>query len=243
VLACSVAAAPRPEVIVAAAANLTNVFQALGPKFEEQTGIHPVFSFGSTALLAQQIEHSAPFDVFAAADTEHVKALERKGLLTPGSRAVYAEGALALWMPNSDKATVRTIQDLAKPEIRIVAIANPKLAPYGAAAVEALKRAGLWDRVQPKIVYAENINMARQYGASGNADAVFTAYPLVFRDRGLVLSVNPELYPRLDQAVGVLARAPNPDAAQRFAAFLLSSEGQAVLKAYGYGLPARQTIR
>src|SRR5690349_2985701 len=85
----------KPEVTVAAAANLTSVFDVLGPRFESQTGIHPVSSFASTAQLARQIESAAPFDVFMAADSEHVAGLEQKGLLAPGSRAIYARGVLA----------------------------------------------------------------------------------------------------------------------------------------------------
>src|SRR5580700_8509120 len=89
----------RREVTVAAAANLSEVFQDVGRQFEAATGIHPVFSFASTAQLAVQIENGAPFDVYAAADVEHVEQLEKKGLLVPGSRAVYATGILALWIP------------------------------------------------------------------------------------------------------------------------------------------------
>src|SRR5437016_5865999 len=96
---CGPGSPARPEVTIAAAANLTEVFQRLGPRFEARTGIHPVFSFASTAQLAQQIEYLAPFDAIAAADAVHVDALERQGLLVPGSRAVYATGVLALWVP------------------------------------------------------------------------------------------------------------------------------------------------
>src|SRR5215472_2714172 len=95
----------KGEVAIAAAANLNEVCQIIGPKFEAATGIHPIFSFASTAQLALQIEHSAPFDVFAAADVEHVEQLEKKGLLAPGSKAVYATGILALWVPPT--ATVK----------------------------------------------------------------------------------------------------------------------------------------
>ena len=102
--ATPVQAAP-PEVTVAGASNLTEVFGLMGPVFESATGIHPVFSFGATAQLAQQIESGAPWDVFAAADAEHVDQLDAKGLLVPGSRAVYATGILAMWIPPTAKAT------------------------------------------------------------------------------------------------------------------------------------------
>src|SRR4051812_10026912 len=124
------AGATTRQVTVAAAANLMQVFQSLGPAFESATGIHPVFSFASTAQLAQQIENSAPYDVFAAADAEHVDELDRKGLLAPGSRAVYAIGVLALWIPPQSKAQVSHLEDLDSTAVRVIAAANPELAPY-----------------------------------------------------------------------------------------------------------------
>src|SRR5580704_12920807 len=100
------------EITVAAAANLTEVAQTLGSEFEAQTKIHPVFSFGSTAQLTTQIENSAPFDVFLAADAEHIDKLDAAHLLAPGSGAIYAVGVLALWIPPGGKAHVSTLDDL-----------------------------------------------------------------------------------------------------------------------------------
>src|SRR5580700_5504161 len=99
-----------------------DVFQQIGPRFEAQTGIHPIFSFASTAQLTRQIENAAPFDVFAGADSEHAAELDQKGLLAPGSRAVYAIGILALWSPNSH---VARMEDLTSPAVHVIAIANP----------------------------------------------------------------------------------------------------------------------
>src|SRR5580692_10692687 len=109
----------KQEITVAAAANLTEVAQALGSEFEAQTKIHPVFSFGSTAQLTSQIENSAPFDVFLAADAEHVDKLDGEGLLAPGSSAVYAVGLLALWIPPSSKAHLSKLDDLKSKEVRV----------------------------------------------------------------------------------------------------------------------------
>src|SRR5580692_11662388 len=154
---------PKPEVTVAAAANLSEVFQALGPRFEAATGVHPVFSFASTAQLAQQIGNSAPYDVFAAADVEHVEQLEKKGLLVPGSRAVYATGILALWIPPGSAAKIDGPEGVVQPEVKVIALAKPELAPYGLAARETLQRLGIWSKVEPRVVYADNISMAKQY--------------------------------------------------------------------------------
>ncbi len=229
--------ARKPEVRVAAAANLTEVFQKAGPEFEAESGIHPVFSFGSTGQLARQIENSAPFDLIAAADSRHVDELQKKGLLLQGTRAPYAEGVLALWIPPGSRARAGSLAGLASPEVRVIAVAKPDLAPYGQASVQALRRSGIWERVESKIVYAENISMARQYGSSGNADAVFTAYSLVFRDRGSILTVPQNLYDPIRQELAIVAGAANSEAARRFATFLTAGKGRDILRSYGYRLP------
>ncbi len=221
------------EITVAAAANLTEVAQALGSEFEAQTKIHPVFSIGSTAQLTTQIENSAPFDVFLAADAEHPDKLDHEGMLAPGSNAVYAVGVLALWIPPSSKAQVSKLDDLKSADVRVIALANPKLAPYGAASVEALQHAGIWDAVQSKIVYAENISMAKQYGTSKNADAVFTAYSLLLKEDGKVIQVDETLHAPIVQKLGIVARSSHIGDAQSFTRFVLGKSGQAILARYG----------
>jgi molybdate transport system substrate-binding protein len=230
-------ASPPPQVTVAAAANLADVFQTIGPRFEAATHIHPVFSFGSTAQLARQIENAAPFDVFTAADATHVDQLDQKHLLLPGSRAMYARGVLALWIPPGGKAEIARIEDLVKSEIRFIAIAKPELAPYGEASVETLRRLNLWDRVQPKIVYAENISAAKQYGLSHNTDAVFTAYSLVLHEQGRVIRIDERDHKPIDQEMGIVANSTHIDAARKFADFLLHGEGRDILRNSGYETP------
>jgi len=228
----------KREVTIAAAANLTAVFDRVGPAFEADTGIHPVFSFASTAQLAKQIENSAPFDAFAAADTEHIDALDREGLLTKGSRAIYAIGVLAVWIPPTSQAKVDRLDDLTSPGVRVIAVAKPELAPYGAASVDTLQRLGIWDRVKAKVVYAENINMAKQFGTSGNADAVFTAYSLVLKESGKVIRVDASLHAPIEQALGIVARSQNQKDARKFVDFLLAGGGKAILASFGYETPA-----
>lgn len=219
---------------IAAASNLTGVFQTIGPQFEQATGIHPAFSFGATANLAVQIENGAPFDVFAAADTEHVDQLDKRGLLTPHSRAIYATGILALWIPPGHTAEIGQIEDLVKPGVKIIAVAKPELAPYGAASVETLKNLGLWSRVQAKIVYSDNISMARQYGTSGNADAVFTAYSLVMKDQGKAIRIPEKTHQPISQALGIVAASKHQQEAKQFVDFLLKGKGRDTLAAAGY---------
>ncbi len=229
--------AEQPALTVAAASNLTGVLDEVGKGFTHKTGIAVVFSYASTAQLTQQIENAAPFDVFAAADTEHVDQLVRGGKILPGSRAVYGRGRLALWVPS---AAVEKIEDLTAPSIRYVAIARPEAAPYGEAAVETLKSLGIWDKVQPKVVYANNISAAKQFASTGNADAAFTAYSLVLRERGRVLVVDEKLHQPIDQAVGVVSASPRKEDARRFVSYLIDGDGRAVFGRFGYLIEAKR---
>jgi molybdate transport system substrate-binding protein len=231
---CRSAVSAPADITIAAAANLTEVAQTIGSEFEAQTKIHPVFSFGSTAQLTTQIENSAPFDVFLAADAEHVDKLDHENLLATGSNAVYAVGVLALWIPPGTRAQIGKLEDLKAGDVKVIAVANPKLAPYGAATVESLQHSGLWDAVQARIVYAENINMAKQYGTSKNADAVFTAYSLVLKEAGKVIQIDEALHQPIVQKLGIVARSQHAADAQKFTQFVLGESGRAILTRYGY---------
>ena len=222
------------SLAVAAAANLTGVMDEIAAAFEKESRVHVVLSYGSTAQLSQQIENGAPFDVFAAADTEHVDALVKRGRLRADSRAVYARGQLALWVPAGRQVRVQRVEDLTAPEVRYIAVAQPELAPYGRAAVEVLKAAGIWDKVQPKVVYANNINMARQFAESGNADAAFTAFSLVIDAKGTVIKPDPKLYRPIDQALGIVESTRELDVAREFVRFLSGGGGRAILARRGY---------
>ena len=227
----------RRKLTVAAAANLTDVFSEVGGRFKAKTGVDVIFSYGPTAELAQQIENGAPFDLFAAADTEHIDALVSRGKLTGDSRAVYALGQLALWIPQGERIGIRDLRDLGKQQVRFIAIAQPALAPYGQATVEALKNAGLWGATQRKLVYANSINMAKQMAATGNADVAFTAYSLVLRDSGIVAKVDPTLYRPIQQTLAIVTSSERPGEAKQFRSFLLGLEARAILAEHGYLLP------
>jgi molybdate transport system substrate-binding protein len=235
---CSSQRATEPtKLTVAAASNLTDVFGEVGRAFQAKSGIQVVFSFGSTAQLSQQIENGAPFDLFAAADTEHVDALVASGKVAADSRVVYASGQLALWIPAGEQNGVRELKDLAGPKVRFIAIAQPELAPYGKASLEVLKGAGLWATVQKKIVYANNISLAKQLAASGNADAAFTASSLLLHDKGIVLKIDPHLYHPIEQALAIVTASPRIQEAKLFRSFVLSPEGRALLSRSGYLVP------
>ena len=231
--------APPPPLSVAAAANLATVCAELGAAFEEQTGISVTFSFGSTAFLARQIENGAPFDVYAAADVEHVDKLVEEGFLLSDSRAVYARGRLVAWVPPGAKVSPSELQDLAGDEIRIIALPKPEVAPYGRAAVEALRSLRLWDQVQPKLVYAQNVLMARQFAESGNADVAFTASSVLKAQVGRQIEVDEQLHGPIDQALGIVRGSSRPTDARRFTQFVLSEQGQILLGRFGYRSPPR----
>lgn len=226
--------ATASEITVAAAANLTGVFDEVGKAFTQETGVKVVLSYASTAQLTQQIEHSAPFDVFAAADTEHIDALIKSGKVIADSRAIYARGILALWIPKGDAIGVSRLEDLVGPKVRSIAIASPTAAPYGKAAVDALRKASLWTNVERKVVYSSNISMAKQFAASGNADAAFTAYSLVLNETGRVIRVDNSLYMPIDQAVGIVSATQKLDLARRFDSFLSTPRARNILEKFGY---------
>lgn len=224
---------------MAAAANLTDVFAEVGTAFTAKTGMRVVFSFGATADLAKQIENGAPFDVFAAADTEHVDSLDREGLLTPGTRALYARGRLALWLPSGSPLELSRIEDITAKEFDRIAIAKPDVAPYGKAAVESLKRLGIWSQVESRVVYAQNVSQAKQYAATGNAEVAFIPLALIKTGEGSYIEVDDGLHQPIDQALAVIKSSGQQNTARQFVSFLLSEEGQGLLVRHGYLRPPR----
>lgn len=225
------------EITVAAAANLTEVFGELTKTFTERTGVRVVTSFGATADLAKQIENGAPFDAFASADVAHVAELERRGFIAEGTRALYARGRLVVWTPPGARAGVARLEDLAREEVTQVALARPELAPYGQAAVDALRAVNVWEQVEPKAVYAQNVAQARQFAASGNADAAFLPRALVREGEGAALEVEESLHRPLEQAAGVVKASAKQEAARRFVRFLTGDEAQKIFERYGYRRP------
>jgi molybdate transport system substrate-binding protein len=227
----------QSELVVAAAANLTDVFAQIGPRFTARSGIRVVFSFGATADLARQIENGAPFDVFAAADIAHVDQLERKGLITPGSRALYTRGRLVMWLPPSSNLKAERIEDITAKAFERIAIAKPDVAPYGQAAVESLHALGIWDQVEQRVIYGQNVSQTKQYAATGNAEVAFIPMALVKQGEGRFIEVKEELHKPIDQALGIVKDSRKQAAAQQFVDFLMSDEGQEILSKNGYIKP------
>ena len=225
------------EINVAAAANLTDAFAEVAKQFTAETGVRVVYSFGATADLSKQIENGAPFDVFASADVTHVDRLNDKGLLTSGTRSLYARGRLVLWTPPGGRVQVSSISEVARAEVSHVAVAKPDVAPYGRAAVEAMRALNLWGQVEPKVVYAQNVAQAKQFASSGNAEAAFIPLALVKPNEGSFIEVDERLHGPIDQALGVVKASGRQGAARRFTDFVLGEKGQAILARFGYSKP------
>jgi len=235
------------EVRLAAASDLNFAFREIAVGFEKQTGHTLRASYGSSGNFFAQIQSGAPFDVFFSADAEYPRKLEAEGLTQKGSLHIYAIGRIVLWAPRGSAALRK--EDFAKDgmrallnsAVRKIAIANPKHAPYGRAAMAALKHFGIYEQVESRLVYGENVSQAAQFVESGNAQAGIIALSLAsapqMQERGEMWLVPEEAHPRLEQAVVVLRAARSPKAARALLDYLRGPDGQAILQRYGFQLP------
>jgi molybdate transport system substrate-binding protein len=231
------------ELGVAAAADLSAPLAEIGSRFERQTGNRVRVSVGASGNLFHQIENGAPYDLFLSADMEYPRKLIAAGLAEAGSLRPYAVGRLVLWVPKDSPLDPgrRGLKVLLDPAVQKIAIANPEHAPYGRAAVAALRYYQLYDQVAARLVLGENVSQAAQFVESGNAQAGLVALshalaPEMSR-KGRYWVVPAESYPRLDQGEVVITRSPRKALAARFLDFLHSPPASAVLKRYGFALP------
>jgi molybdate transport system substrate-binding protein len=230
------------EIRVAAAADLQFVMPDLIAQFEKQTGTKVNVSYGSSGNFFSQIENGAPFDLFFSADLQYPQQLESAGLTEPGTLYKYALGHLVIWMAPSAKIDVAREgwKVLLDATVQKIAIANPAHAPYGRAAVSALKNQGIYDQVSAKLVYGENISQTAQFVQSGNAQAGIIALSLALSPAmkdGKRWQIPATAHPPIEQAVVILKSASNKDAAQAFLAFVKSDSARAILSKYGFEAP------
>ena len=222
------------RVAVAVAANFTDAAKEIGAAFEAATGHDVVFSFGSTGQLFAQIGKGAPFDVFLAADRARPARAEGAGLTVSGSRVTYATGRLVLFSRDPNRVTGPNALDAA--DLTRLAIANPKTAPYGAAAVAVLKALGRYEALAGRLVRGSNIAQAYQFVATGNADLGFVALSQVILTEGGSRWVVPEdLHPPIAQDAVLLKRGAANPAARAFLTFLRGAKARAIEHAFGYG--------
>ncbi|HEY0189906.1 MAG TPA: molybdate ABC transporter substrate-binding protein [Kofleriaceae bacterium] len=225
------------KVRIAAAADLARAFTELGTEFKARTGIALDVEFGSSGLLAKQIEQGAPFAMFAAANRGYVDQVVKSGKCDGATAHSYARGRIVVWTPTGTAAPA-TLDDLADPRFRKIAIANPEHAPYGKAAKEALDKAGVWPKIADRIVLGDNIQTTMLYAHNHNADAAIVALSLaVVDDGGAFLAIDPALHSPLDQAMVVCGTGEDAKAARQFAEFVASKDGREVMTRYGFLLP------
>lgn len=226
---------PKGQVKIAAASDLSKAFEEIGREFTKKTGVKPVFTFGSSGLLAKQIAVGAPFDVYAAANIKFVDEVVGAGACDGASKKPYARGRIVAW---SGSYKIGSLADLADRRFQKIAIAHPEHAPYGKAAKEALQASGVWPQVEGKILMAENIRQTLQWAQSGSADAAIVALSIAPVDEGgRSLLVDEKLHAPLIQALAVCKNGSGAAHGQAFADYLTSPEGVAIMKRYGFSLP------
>ena len=211
--------------------------KAIARAFEKSSGHEAVLVFGSTGKLYAQIANGAPFDLFLAADAETPARLEQEDGALPGGRFTYATGKLVLWSAKANFVDDRG-EILKKGSFRHIALAQPRLAPYGAAAVEVIEKLGLTGALRPKFVQGENIAQTHQFISTGNAELGFVALSQVYRDGKIVAGsawiVPSDLHAPIRQDAAILARAANNPAARALAQFLKGAAARAIIEAHGY---------
>ena len=238
------ATAKAEEVTVAVAANFTAPMQKIAQAFEQDTGHKALLAFGATGKFYAQIKNGAPFAVLLSADDETPTRLEKEGVAVAGTRFTYAVGRLALWSKNAslvdDKGQVLLSNATDKNSFKKIAIADPKLAPYGAAAIEVLDRMGALDKVRPKLVQGDSIGQAFQFVMTENAELGFVALSQISIDgritQGSAWVVPQNLYTPLKQDAVLLPLGKNNAAALALMKYMRTDRAQAIIRAYGYTL-------
>src|SRR5260221_9700422 len=239
-LTCQFVAAQ--SLTVAAASDLQSAMPAIVAQFEKETGRHVGLTFGSSGNFFTQIQNGAPFDVFLSADIDYPRRLERSGQAERGSLYEYATGRLVLWTRMDSGIDVRGgLTVLADARVRRIAIANPEHAPYGRAAVAALRHEGMYERVREKFVQGENISQAAQFAQSGSADvgvlALALAHSSALESSGVYFGIPESWYPPIEQAAVVLASSRQKTLARQFIEYLKKPDSVRILRSFGFVVP------
>lgn len=225
------------HLAIAAAADLSFALKEIAQEFEKDTGTRIVLSFGSTGMLARQIENGAPFDIFFAANEKHVDELRDKGFVIPDTKQLYARGRLVLAVNKKSGINAKKLEDLLNPNIKRIAIANPDHAPYGIAAKEAMIKLGLWAQLKSKLVYAENIRQAVQFVQTGDASAGIVALSVADAPEITYTTIDSTLHNPINQAVAVIKTTKAEKEARGFIDYVNSPAGRVIMKKYGFNLP------
>lgn len=206
------------------------VFEVAGPIFERKTGIKLKIAYGSSATLSQHLQNGSPADIFFSADYYFAEQVVTANLTEGKEPEPYAKGLLVLWAGKNSRFKPLSLDDLSRKDLKAVAIADPDRAPYGRAAVAALRKMKLFANVQPHIVQAESVGQAAQFALSGNAELAIISQTLAvsprYRSEGTFVLFPPSQYPDIRQCAVILKAAKNPDGAHRLLKFMLSDEVQ-----------------
>ena len=239
----SVNLAVAEEITIAAASDLNFAFRELATEYEKSTGDRVRLTLGSSGNFFAQIQNGAPFDLYFSADIAYPRKLEEAGLAVPGSLYPYAVGRIVLWAGKSSHLDLsKGLEVLQEPTIKKIAIANPKHAPYGRAAVAAMEHAQVHARVKGKLVLGENISQTAQFVESGAADVGIIALSLALappmQAAGHYWEIPADAHPPIEQGAVILMGGKNQAGAKAFLSFIQGAEGQTIMKQYGFIAPS-----
>lgn len=230
------------EIAIAAASDLNYAIKEIVAEFEKTTGNHVKLSLGSSGNFYAQIQNGAPFDLYFSADIGYPKKLEEAGLLVPGSLYRYAVGRIVLWTNHTSHRDVsKGMETLRDPAIKKIAIANPKHAPYGRAAVAAMQHFKVYDQVKDRLVLGENISQAAQFIESGACDigviALSLALAPTMKSAGAYWEIPSDAHPPLEQGAAILKSSKQQEVAKQFVTFMQDQQGREIMTRYGFTLP------
>jgi molybdate transport system substrate-binding protein len=232
------------ELTVAAAADLQAAMQEVTARFQRDTGKQVKVIYGSSGNFFQQIQNGAPFDMFFSANLDYPKKLDQAGVIESASFYHYARGKIVLWVPKESKIDLKMgLNALLQPTVQKIAIANPQHAPYGEAAVSAMQKEGVYDKVKDKLVLGENISQTASFVVSGSADAGIVALSLALspnmKDKGRYAEIPAGEYPPIEQACVILKSSKNKETAQQFLAYVKSAAVADSLAGFGFDVTGR----
>ena len=233
------------SITVAAAADLQFAMQDVAAQFQKKTGKEVKLIYGSSGNFFQQLQNGAPFDMFFSANLDYPKKLESAGLTEPGSYYEYAKGKIVVWVSKDSKLDVSSgLPILLNPAVKKIAVANPQHAPYGQAAVAAMQKENIYDKVKDKFVLGENISQTASFVMSGSADVGIVALSLALspnmKDKGRYFEVPAGDYPPIKQACVILNSSKNKETAQQFLSFIKTAEVADTLRMYGFDVQLPQ---
>jgi molybdate transport system substrate-binding protein len=234
------------QLTIAAAADLQFAMQDIAGRFQKATGKTVNVTYGSSGNFYQQFQNGAPFDMFFSANLDYAKKLQEKGFTDPGSFYQYARGKIVIWVRNDSKLNINSgLQVLLDPSVNKIAVANPVHAPYGQAAVAAMRKENIYDKVKDKFVLGENISETASFAISGAADVGIVALSLALspnmKDKGRYGEVPPDDYPPIEQACVILKSSNNKNTARQFLSFIQTAAIAEVSRSYGLDVPSSST--